>query len=145
MNILLLDDSISFLVNKTAQKFKLELNRKLKQHGLEISSDQWTVLMHLSESDGPTQTDLAGKLYKDRSNLTRILDLLEKAELVERKRSTSDRREFNVFITQKGKDMIPLLKKTGEEVFSKALIGANENEIVIVKTFLNKLFNNLEK
>lgn len=54
----MLNDSINFLVSKTAQKFKLELNRKLKKSGLDISSDQWTVLMYLSDNNGPTQTDL---------------------------------------------------------------------------------------
>lgn len=144
MNIFMLNDSINFLVSKTSQKFKLELNRKLKKSGLDVSSDQWTVLMYLSDNNGPSQTDLAQKLYKDRANLTRILDLMEKNQLVERQRSSIDRREYNVFITEKGMSLIPQLKLIGDSVMDKALKGANAEEIIGIKHFLNKLFINLD-
>lgn len=139
------DESINVLVSKTSQKFKLELGRMLKQSGIDISSDQWSVLMALSESDGPSQTDLAIKLYKVRSNITRILDIMEKMELIERRRSPSDKREYNVFITIKGKKMIPDLKKAATSVLDRALQNANKEELTIVKTVLNKIFSNLEK
>jgi len=138
------DESITFLINKTAQKFKLELSRKLKQSGLDISSDQWSVLIYLSEHDGPTQTDLAQKLHKDRSNLTRILDLMEKNLHIERFRNTTDRREYNVYITNKGKELIPILRKTGNAVMKQALKGTNADEMKMAQSFLNKLFSNLD-
>ncbi|MHC1690022.1 MAG: MarR family winged helix-turn-helix transcriptional regulator [Bacteroidales bacterium] len=145
MNIFDLDNSINFLINKTAQKFKLELSRKLKQLGLDLSSDQWSVLMVLSENDGPSQTELASKLYKDRSNLTRILDVMEKLQLIERRRSSTDRREYNVFITPEGVKTIPILKKAGNYVVKKALKDAKSDELVIMTSFLNRIFNNLEE
>ncbi len=138
------DESITFLINKTAQKFKLELSRKLKQSGLDISSDQWSVLIYLSDHDGPTQTDLAQKLHKDRSNLTRILDLMEKNLHIERFRNSTDRREYNVYITDKGKELIPILKKTGNTVMKQALKGTDANEMKMAQSFLNKLFSNLD-
>ncbi|MDD3272823.1 MAG: MarR family transcriptional regulator [Bacteroidales bacterium] len=144
MENLELDKSLNFLVNKTAQKFKLELGRKLKQEGFDLSSDQWSVLLALEERDGPSQTELAQKLYKDRSNITRILDLMENLKLVERRRSPSDRREYNVFITQTGRDLVPSLKKVGDEVTSKALGDANDEELEVIKKFLNRVFDNLE-
>ncbi len=144
MSMFLPDESITFLINKTAQKFKLELSRKLKQSGLDISSDQWSVLIYLSEHDGPTQTDLAQKLHKDRSNLTRILDLMEKNLHIERFRNTTDRREYNVYITNKGKELIPILRKTGNAVMKQALKGTNADEMKMAQSFLNKLFSNLD-
>jgi len=144
MSMFLPDESITFLINKTAQKFKLELSRKLKQSGLDISSDQWSVLIYLSEHDGPTQTDLAQKLHKDRSNLTRILDLMEKNLHIERFRNTTDRREYNVYITDRGKMLIPILKKTGNAVMKQALKGTDANEMKMAQSFLNKLFSNLD-
>lgn len=145
MNIFELDESIGFLVNKSAQKLKLELARSIKNKGLDISSDQCVVLLHLDKNDGPTQTDLASKLHKDRSNLTRILDVMEKGGLIERRRGSSDRREFNVFITQKGREVIPILESATEDVIDKALDGADKTEIYIVKSFLKKLYKNLEE
>ncbi len=144
MSMFLPDESITFLINKTAQKFKLELSRKLKQSGLDISSDQWSVLIYLSDHDGPTQTDLAQKLHKDRSNLTRILDLMEKNLHIERFRNSTDRREYNVYITDKGKELIPILKKTGNTVMKQALKGTDANEMKMAQSFLNKLFSNLD-
>ena len=139
------DESINVLVSKTSQKFKLELGRMLTHSGIDISSDQWSVLMALSEKDGPSQTDLAIKLYKVRSNITRILDIMEKMGLIERKRSSADKREYNVFITAKGKKMIPDLKRASASILAKALQNANKEELAIVKTVLNKIFTNLEK
>ena len=139
------DETINVLVSKTSQKFKLELGRMLKQSGIDISSDQWSVLMALSDNDGPSQTDLALKLYKVRSNITRILDIMEKMELIERRRSPLDKREYNVFITDKGKNMIPDLKRASASILGKALQNANTEELAIVKSVLNKIFTNLEK
>jgi DNA-binding MarR family transcriptional regulator len=144
MNIFDFDNSINFLVNKTAQKFKVELSRRLKSSGYDLSSDQWSVLMAVSKQDGSSQTDLANKLYKDRANITRILDVLEKQLLIERRRSNIDRREYNVHMTESGKKIIPALKKEGKFIINKALQGANEDDIIIMKSFLNKMFNNLE-
>ncbi len=144
MENLELDKSLNFLVNKTAQKFKLELGRKLKQQGFDLSSDQWSVLLALEEKDGPSQTELAHKLYKDRSNITRILDLMEKMKLVERRRSPSDRREYNVFITQTGRAILPDLKQVGDSLSEKALKDATNDEVEVIKKFLGRVFENLE-
>lgn len=69
---------------------------------------------------------------------------MEKSQLVERQRSSTDRREYNVFITEKGTSLIPQLKIIGDSVMDKALKGANAEEIKGIKHFLNKLFINLD-
>jgi len=111
--------SIPFHITKTSNILKLRLHRAFKEHGVNITPEQWAVLNILWKEDGRTQKEIAEKVFKDASNLTRMLDLLEKEDLIERRRHENDRRSYRIFLTKKGKDikkkLIPIWKKSNED------------------------------
>ena len=70
-----------------------------------LSLEWFDVLIHLYEApDGelPLRT-LTESVVLSRSGLTRLLDRMERAELIERSLSTSDRRRFDVKLTGEGR------------------------------------------
>lgn len=75
-----------------------------KEHGLtESQLGVLEALLHL----GPlTQGQLCGKLLKSGSNLTTVLDNLERDGLVRRTRDTVDRRVQNVTLTAEGERVV---------------------------------------
>lgn len=111
--------SIPFYVAKTSNILKLRLHRAFKQHGFNITPEQWAVMNILWKEDGQPQKEIAKRVFKDNSNLTRMLDLLEKDNLVERRRHETDRRSYRIFLTRKGKNikskLIPIWKRTNED------------------------------
>ncbi len=72
------------------------------EHGLSLG--EYEVLVHLSEEPEHSlrMTDLAGRLHLSPSGITRRIDGLERAGLVERRQCPSDRRGSNAVLTEEG-------------------------------------------
>lgn len=74
-----------------------------REHGLPLS--WYEVLLHLAEApDGSLRMgELADRLFLSRSGLTRLIDRLVKAGLVEREACESDRRGYFARLTEMGR------------------------------------------
>ncbi|NCB96911.1 MAG: MarR family transcriptional regulator, partial [Bacteroidia bacterium] len=64
------------------------LNRKFREAGLDISSEQWLVLLSLWNKDKVTQQVISDQTAKDKASITRLLDVLSKHDLIERRPSS---------------------------------------------------------
>ena len=73
-----------------------------REHGLPLTS--YEVLLHLNEEPGHSlrMGELAERLFLSRSGLTRLIDRLTKAGLVEREVCESDRRGYYAALTSEG-------------------------------------------
>ncbi|TNH05697.1 MarR family transcriptional regulator [Testudinibacter sp. TR-2022] len=76
------------------------LDHLLQQEGLTLS--QARVLLLLFDENGQNQTSLMKQLQIESSSMTKILDLLERKGLLQRKDNPRDARQKNVFLTKKG-------------------------------------------
>ena len=112
------------------------------ESGLDISLDQWMVLGPIWQLKTPSHKDLAEFCLKDKTSITRIVDTLEKKNLVVRIADQIDQRMKRVVLTHEGKQLfnnvVPIMEKTREEVrqgisdadietFKKVLIKVNQN------------------
>lgn len=104
-----MDFNYGFQLESTGKKIKLELQRKFNELKIDITVDQWVVLLELHNHGTQTQVTLCDRCCKDAPTITRIIDLLIKKELVERIACTEDRRRFHVSLTKKGKAIVQKL------------------------------------
>jgi MarR family 2-MHQ and catechol resistance regulon transcriptional repressor len=73
----------------------------------ELSPSQFNVLNLLRDyPDGLSQTDLSRQLIMHRSNLTGLVDRLEKRGLVARREVAADRRAYSVVLTAAGSQLL---------------------------------------
>ncbi len=73
---------------------------------LGVTEAQFNVLNVLAGApDGMSQRELSDVLVVDRSNVTTLLDRMEKSGLVRRADHPSDRRIYQVFLTEKGRKL----------------------------------------
>lgn len=80
-------------------------DRFFKQYG--VTTTQYDVLVIIKYSEnGITQSDLGDRRVVSRSNITGIIDRLEKLGYVVREGSANDRRVKYLKITRKGEDLI---------------------------------------
>jgi DNA-binding MarR family transcriptional regulator len=75
----------SFLLDRTNRKIKQYAQNRFKVENFDITVDQWLIIKTLSQNNDQNQSQLAELTGKDHPTLTRILDLLVKKDLVERK------------------------------------------------------------
>ena len=86
-----------------------------------LTHSQFGVLARLREGDGLTQQELSQGLLLDKSNLCRILTLLEGEGLLERQPDGEDRRANRILVTARGRRVldqaIPAMDAMLEEQF----------------------------
>lgn len=70
---------------------------------LGLTYPQYLVLTALSENDGQTVSEIAGRLWLEPSTVTPLVKRLEAAGLLTRNRNPKDERQVNVRLTDKGR------------------------------------------
>jgi len=138
-----LDESLGYIVRKTSLSFQNWFKRTAKSKGLDITPEQWGALCRLWEEEGQSQRELNDKLPQGITNTSRILDGLEKRQLVIRKTDPNDRRVFRIYLTKKGREIKERLIPIGKEGIEIATKGCSEREIKIVKKILNQICEKL--
>ena len=95
----------AILNGKVSAAINRKLYRNFRQNGLEISPEQWTVLIFLWEKDGVTQQELCNATFKDKPSMTRLIDNMERQHLVVRISDKKDRRTNLIHLTKDGKEL----------------------------------------
>lgn len=129
-----LDNSLGFLLTRTARALKRALDSKLVEHNL--TATQYIVLARLWEEDGVSLTELGERLYFDNPTLTGVVDRMERDGLLERRRDRDDRRVVRVFLTERGKDLQQTIGRLAEETDGEAW---NDSTASQQKEFLEHL------
>ncbi|MDH7787152.1 MarR family transcriptional regulator for hemolysin [Ochrobactrum sp. 19YEA23] len=100
-----------------ARRWRRALDARLAEAGL--SDATWVPLIHLQATGGGvTQKELAALVGIDGSSLVRLLDILSRQELVERRVDENDNRARLIFLTPKGEQRVTEIRRElakGEE------------------------------
>ncbi len=134
----------SFLLERTARRVKQYAQSKFNELQFEITVDQWSVLKNLYNNQDLSQAALAELVFKDQPTLTRILDLLCKKGLVERKAHPTDRRCFTVHLTLEGLAKVEQLLPEVNTIREKAWENLSHADFEQFKKVLNTIYSNLE-
>lgn len=87
--------------------FRVLENRAYNQTNIRLTMPQFGLLHTISqESDEVILKDLAEKMGKDKSAIVRMVDQLERKELLRRVVDQSDRRKNLLFVTKKGERLL---------------------------------------
>lgn len=140
-NYSIIEESLGYLISITGQRYKNEAWRRLRSFG--ITLEQWLVLNSLAMDEGICQRELAQRIDKEQPNTTRILDNMERKELIRRSPDPSDRRAFLVFLTEKGKCFLEELLPVAQQLRDESIKGFSESEIKIARELLQKFLANL--
>jgi MarR family transcriptional regulator, organic hydroperoxide resistance regulator len=138
-----LDTSLGFLTNRLGNRLKAELERGFAERGCNITAEQWSVLSRLYEEDGLAQHEIAERLSKDKTNIARILALLERDRLVERRVDPDDNRARKTYLTPQGRALEADLVGVAAEVIARAQRGLSDVQVRALIEMLNTAFDNL--
>ncbi|NIK74754.1 DNA-binding MarR family transcriptional regulator [Thermonema lapsum] len=139
----LVEDLYNLLVGRTSTAIGRRLLRNFRAHGLDISQEQWAVLVELWREDGQIQQELAVKTYKDKPSITRLIDKLEAQGLVERRADETDRRIKRIFLTEKGKALEKDAMDMAQKTLNEAISGIEAEKILICREVLYRVYKNL--
>lgn len=132
-------DSVGFLIGRTQRPLKNLFMQRLKKFG--ITPEQWLLMAHLSATDSITATALSELSMKDKPYTTRLLDGLEAKGYICRHENPDDKRSVVISLTSQGSDLkqyiIPILIQVDNEVIRHM----SEEEVLLLRKLLNKLYD----
>ena len=137
------DIDIGMLMSQVDRLCTKHFSQNAQNAGINISQDQWLVLGPVWKVEGIAQKDIAEYCGKDKTSVTKIIDTLEKKNLVVRVTDQLDHRVKRVVLSQKGRELfisaLPVMAQTRDELRS----GISDKEIEALKSILNKIHKNL--
>ena len=142
-NLLYLNKRFGTLLVAAGVYTRIFSRRSFQNSKLEITPEQFVVIEILMQHDGLYQRQLCELAIKDRPNMTRIINILEKSGYVERKSDKNKRKVYKIFLTQKAKEMFSKLSFTANNYRSTIIEGINEDELNVCKKVLSKVVDNL--
>lgn len=139
-----LAQSLGFTVNRLANRLRAELSAGFEASGFDITPDQWLVLGRLSEEDGISQKELGARIAKDKTNTARIVEIMERKGLVERRIDTNDERQRLLYLTAHGSHTHQQLIPIARAVLQRAQVGFSDEEVSELISTLNRIYDNLK-
>ena len=140
---IVVDNALGFWVHRVYQASRNEMYRAFREVGEEITPEQWAVLIRLWERDGRSQRELSDATFRDRPTMSRILDVLERDGIVERRVDPGDQRARLVHLTRRGRALEKKLVPVVERIVRSMTRGLDERDLVTTRATLARMFDNL--
>jgi DNA-binding MarR family transcriptional regulator len=134
-------ENLPFEIAETAHAMRRAFDRKAATLG--VTRAQWKVLFRLSRSPRLRQVELADLLDVEPITLSRILDRLAEAGLVERRPDPTDRRAWRLHVTDKAEPLIAKLRKLGDTLIAEAFDGLAEADLARIQASMATIRENL--
>lgn len=138
------DDFFSFLTGKATAALGRRLQRNLKEEGIVITAEQWTILYFLWLEEGRTQQELATLTFRDKPSVSRLVSNLERMKLVMRVSDKDDKRTNLIFLTKQGRQLRETCMKQAKRTIGEALEGIDIREIARTRHTLEVVYENLQ-
>jgi MarR family transcriptional regulator for hemolysin len=140
-----LDESPGFWVYRAHTQGNNLFRKMLQTAGYDLTPEQCGVLLRLREFQGMNQSQLGKRLFKDRHNITRILNLLEGRGFIQRRPDGADKRIYRIFLTEAGMALGNGLAPLVERYFDYVLQGLTDEDITVMQRTLGQIVRNIER
>lgn len=127
-------------MNQVRTRFVCTLDAELARH--DTTAAQWGILKLVADGRGSTAAEFCRIYDYDTGSMTRMLDRLEEKGLIQRERSSQDRRLVHVVLTDAGTELAAVGQKTMVQVLNDYLRGFDADELETLKTLLRRLLAN---
>jgi DNA-binding MarR family transcriptional regulator len=143
MSALHTDEAFTILTGKISNAINRTFLRTFTREGIDITTEQWSVLACLWKQDNVTQQTLCNLTGKDKPSMTRLIDNLEKSRLVVRIPDSSDKRTNLIQLTTEGKSIQQKATQLVQTIADTTLQGISIEELDTCRQVLKKIMKNL--
>jgi len=136
-------EMLPYLMTRVTARTNQLWVRQLRDHGLTIG--RWQVLNVLSTYDGSRIGTIADLSGGEQAAVSRVIDQMERDELVKRRPSLNDSRAVEVWITQLGRETYAELMPEAKAFVKRMVRTLSEPEIKLLTNLLERLFSDLQE
>lgn len=126
---------------ETQRMLRQLADKEARRHGM--TRAQWAVLSKLERIEGQKQAELADAMEMAPISLTRLIDKLCDAGLIERRSDASDRRINRLYLTEASRPLLAKLTVLRAELIQTALHGLSETETQQLVEHLETIKDNI--
>lgn len=137
----LMTDSLGFLISDVSRLLRKRFDERARLIG--VTRQQWRTLSVLKRHEGSNQGMLAELLEVEPITLGRMIDRLEEAGWVERRRDPGDRRVWRIHLTDAAQPILLQLKTIADALFVDAAEGISSDDQTKLHALLEQLRSNL--
>lgn len=130
-------NSLGRQIYLTSQAIRNNIDRLLKP--FDLTREQLHLLKGLDRQKGRTQSEIGSLTGKSPANTTRILDRLEKKNLIIRRENPQDRRSQLVFLTDKGADLSREMARLLEALSARIEESIDKQDRAVVLRVLGRI------
>ncbi|MGN6690271.1 MAG: MarR family winged helix-turn-helix transcriptional regulator [Sphingopyxis sp.] len=138
-----MNETIGFLLNDSARLFRRAFNARTKDSG--VTALQWRMISYLQRHEGIRQGPLADLIEVEPITLSRMVDRLVEADLVERRADPTDRRAWRLYLTPKAGDLLRTMRRTAEALNDEAAEGLTPAERDQLAALVERVRANLSR
>ena len=138
-------DSLGFLTGLSSRLFNNQLAVRFQQAQIDMTPEQWGVLVVLIEHQSMTQAELGEKLYLEKSSVSRCVDVLEKKGWILRAKDPNDSRKKRVSATQKTAEIATRCAEIASQLLNEAQQGVSEQVLENSQQMLGHVIKNLRQ
>ena len=132
-------------IGKTYKMMNSYIADVFKNNAIQVTKEQWIVLKILhEENDGIVQNELAFITNRNKASLTRLVNVMEKNNLVIRIPSKEDARKNLIYITKTGKQLFQKMKPLMLHSIEVIQKGITSDEKKIFIDIMTKIQYNLK-
>ncbi len=133
-------------IGKTFKMMNMFISDIFQKNNINVTKEQWIVLKVLNEDkDGIVQNELAFITERNKASLTRLINVMEKNNLVARIPSKEDSRKNFIYITKNGKQLFLKMKPIMLESIEAFQNGITEEDKKIFIKVMKKIQSNIQK
>ncbi len=138
-----INELLSILNGRLSGAMNRYLSRRFKAEGLDLTTEQWSVMACLWNRDRLTQQTISELTYKDKASITRLLDTLERHNFIVRVSDPGDRRINLIHLTKNGTELEEKAMTIVKDAFQRAIEGIDHKDLLFTKEILYKVLNNI--
>jgi len=142
---MLLSKRIAVYLNLTGCKLKQYTTSVLKKNGIDLTPEQFLLIDLLWNQGVMSQQEIADTMQKDKNSVTKLVDALEKKNLVTRQQDPNDRRSNKLLLTDEANALKKKAKQVGILTIDGVLEGISQEEQEIFLKVLHKMSDNMER
>lgn len=126
---------LGIYMSETLLLMRRFLSDEFTKNKMGMRFEEWMLLFPLVDSESLNQKELSERLVKDKTTVSRLVDGWVKKSWVKRVVSDTDKRQYHLRFTKKGKEIwekgIPIVS-SADQVFRKDLSEKEERELYLL-------------
>ena len=132
-----MENNVAFLASDVGRLFRKRFDVVTREYG--ITGPQWRALLRIGDNPGINQGALAALLEVEAITAGRMIDRLEKLELVERRPDPNDRRAWLLHLAPAAAPLLGRMRAKAAEVIDETVRIYSEEELAMLVSLLRRM------